>query len=347
MAAHTIGQATQPMWILWPLLLVLQVCSAGCETNQHARPDDLDIPLDECAARAQFVYVLDDNGLIRLYRPAAPANEDAFQRLGLLRCEATVTSADPRLAPRPFSMSVNRDGSMWVLYSNGEVFRVVVSRNVPGGAHDGATLICDRSPTIGARDLGGIVFGMGFVSDPPREPARSGVSSDVLYIAGGTRFDEPRSQVSELMELDLSFGRTRLVGYLEGNPELTGNAEGELWGFFPRRDDAPTGPGGVGPGSEATEATVQRIDRSAGTATERHVLPPFLQDVPVAWAFAHWGGDYYIFVRFLGEPSSSLWRFRPPRNAQRTQVELVESNLGYTVVGGGSSTCAPSLPRLM
>ncbi len=110
-------------------------------------------------------------------------------------------------------------------------------------------------------------------------------------------------------------------------PEFTGNANGELWGFFPK---------------EKPPAIV-RIDKTSGAAVQTISLP----DLPsadegliAAWAFAYWGGSFYLF-----------YRVDPPHAASRvykveydgTMTDFMGST-GMTIVGAGVSTCAPIAP---
>ena len=70
---------------------------------------------------------------------------------------------------------------------------------------------------------------------------------------------------------------------MTGWPELTGNGNAELWGWFP--SDA-TGNG---------TPRVEKIDKTSGAPLTTYMLPS-LQGMPSAWAFAFWGGDYWIFL---------------------------------------------------
>jgi hypothetical protein len=107
-------------------------------------------------------------------------------------------------------------------------------------------------------------------------------------------------------------------------PELTGTGTGELYGFYP----------------STTPAVLQQINKVTGAS---------IADYPIgglnvspggdySYAFAFWGGDFYIFLKTGGDPTSNIWRFKPGNAA----AELVVQNSGYVIVGAGVSTCAPT-----
>ncbi len=58
---------------------------------------------------------------------------------------------------------------------------------------------------------------------------------------------------------------------------------------------------------------------------------------PSAWAFAFWGGRYYVFIEETLAPSTDVWRLDPSDGS----FERVLEDTGYRIVGAGVSTCAP------
>jgi len=116
------------------------------------------------------------------------------------------------------------------------------------------------------------------------------------------------------------------LGTLTGSPELTGNALAELWGFFP----------------DATPMSVRQIDRTNGE-TLREIDVSVIDGIGLgasAWAFAFWGGRYYLFYMGALDVSTSIWRVDPGTGA----VDSVAPEIGYRIVGAGVSTCAPVVP---
>ena len=67
------------------------------------------------------------------------------------------------------------------------------------------------------------------------------------------------------------------------------------------------------------------------------VNPPTTNEGDLAWAFAFWGGRYYIFFKGVEDPSTNIWQLTP------STAELVEvvTDTGLNIVGAGVSTCAP------
>ena len=63
-------------------------------------------------------------------------------------------------------------------------------------------------------------------------------------------------------------------------PEFTGNSNGELWGFFP----------------QTNPPSVSQIDKVSGAVIQSYPLTDLSSNAN-AWAFAFWGGDFYIFLQ--------------------------------------------------
>jgi hypothetical protein len=82
---------------------------------------------------------------------------------------------------------------------------------------------------------------------------------------------------------------------------------------------------------------VAKIDMQTG-ATLNPIRLPTLQGSPAAWAFSHWGGDFWIFLQRQGEPSTTVWHLEP---ALGNRLTAAVPSSGMTIVGAGVSTCAP------
>ncbi len=295
-------------------LLVLLAFIVGC-SDRRARPSggsrdagggdgtdrtdfggdtrDLGYIPSECSTDARWIYLVDrDYNLLR-YEP----DTDTMTVIGALAC--------PTSTATPFSMAVDRNATAWVLYNDGNVYRVNVS--------DASCTASGFTPN----QMGFEVFGMGFASNT------AGSADETLYISGG-----PLTAVgagsSTFGTLDTSALTVATRGTLTGTPELTGNGAGELWGFFP-----DTNPISVRQLDKASGATLSIVDA-------RPVDPSGLGGA-AAWAFAFWGGRYYIFYQGLLDTTTGIYRVTPETNT----VETVRTNIGYTIVGAGVSTCAP------
>jgi hypothetical protein len=205
-------------------------------------------------------------------------------------------------ASTPFSMSVDRDARAWVLHQDGNIFHV-------------STLDASCAPTGFAPDQAGFeLFGMGFVADADMS------TEETLFVAGGAESSiaTGSSSLGAIDEGSLVLSR---VGSIPGWPELTGTGSGELWGFFPDTDPP----------------SVRRLDKTTGATEESFDFEAIAGTTPSAWAFAFWGGRFYVFLQTTFDPSTNVWRL-DPRDGSFTEVL---SDIGYRIVGAGVSTCAP------
>ncbi len=201
----------------------------------------------------------------------------------------------------PFSMSVDRNGQAWVLHQDHNLYFVSTT--------DASCTASSYTPDQDGLEL----FGMGFVADA------EGSSAETLFVAGG-RESSIASGTSTLAFIDKSTLALGTRGTLPGWPELTGTGSGELWGFFP--DTMPP--------------SVRQLDKSSGVTITSHQLAELGSTPPSAWAFAFWGGRFYVFYQALLDPSTNVWRVDPDGT-----VTQVIANTGLRVVGAGVSTCAP------
>jgi hypothetical protein len=207
----------------------------------------------------------------------------------------------------PFSMAVSRNAVAYVLFNDHQIFQVSTT--------DASCTATDYTPD----QMRFEVFGMGFVSNSV------GSTDETLFIAGG-----PASGVgsgsSSLGTLNTAAWSVARVGALGGSPELTGNGNSELWGFLPDTD-----PMSVRQIDKANGNTLREFDVSAIATAPRPRAG--------AWAFAFWGARYYIFLQDQSESETTISRLTPDTSA----VEVVNDHTGYTVVGAGVSTCAPTI----
>jgi len=149
-------------------------------------------------------------------------------------------------------------------------------------------------------------FGMGFASDAASSTA------ETLYIAsnGGGGFGA----------LDTTTGAAKMLGTVSGSAELTGTGAGELWGFFP--DTSPP--------------RIDLMDKTSGKAL-RSIPLSAIGGMPVAWAFAFWGGDFWLFLQRASDASTVVYRV----NSQTGELTTPIPDSGKRIVGAGVSTCAP------
>jgi hypothetical protein len=224
--------------------------------------------------------------------------------LGKLACPVDATF-------EPFSMSVDRNADAWVLYrpsmtGSGKLFKV--------STIDASCQATSFVPGQQGMDL----FGMGFASDV------SGSKKETLYVAGGKydKWETSQGVLAAITFPDLKVVPLAVIDIGPGSPELTGTGLGELYGFFP----------------SAIPPSVRQIDKVTGKTGKSYTLPSAAIKNTQAWAFAHWSGNFYLFFKSVSDPSSGVWRV----NGVSSAVDKVIDKTGYTIVGAGVSSCAPT-----
>ncbi len=206
------------------------------------------------------------------------------------------------LGDTPFSMSVDRTANAWVLYSSGDLYKVSTT-----------DASCEAT-AFRPGQRGFEVFGMGFVLN------RAGFPEETLYIAGGAESDIG-SGAPQFGYINLSSLEVTEIGTIGGWPEMSGTANADLWAFFPN-----TAPPRV---AQVTPATGEEI-RS---------IPIELDGDANAWAFAHWGGRFWVFYKGFEDNSTRVFEVNPVDNS----VQEVLPDTGRYIVGAGVSTCAPTI----
>jgi hypothetical protein len=198
-------------------------------------------------------------------------------------------------------MSVDRNAIAWVIYDSGELFRV----NLTSGALD-----CTK--TTFAPQQGVARFGMGFVSNS------AGSSDETLFVSGSPLTGSLTTTKFGTLSTTPPYTFASL-GTLAGAPELTGTGDAKLWAFFPN----------------LSPPRVSQLDKATG-ATLTNYDAPQLTGSPLAWAFAFWGGDFYVFLERQTDASTHVWKV-----TQTGAVSDVVPDSGRRIVGAGVSTCAP------
>lgn len=205
-------------------------------------------------------------------------------------------------AAEPFSMAVDRNATAWIIYDSGELFTVDV-KALP--------LTCVKTGFVPQRAVA--KFGMGFVADTP------GSKEETLFISGSdfgsslttTKFGTLSTVPPYTLEV---------LGTLSGAPELTGTGDAKLWAFSPN----------------VLPPKVARLSKTTG-AMEQVFEVQGLAGTPRAWAFAFWGGDFFIFLERATDSSTKVWRMNGLTGALSPAI----ADTGRTIVGAGVSTCAP------
>jgi hypothetical protein len=285
---------------------LVEECASGCWEGSCGGGGGTDEGCD--AAGNDLIYVVDDDYRLLSFDPRKlDTGEDPFALIGDLDCPAGAPWPDWSGGgpATPFSMSVDRDGMAWVLYTSGQIFRVSI-----------ADASCGESG-FQRGQRGFELFGMGFSSDA------EGSGQETLFIAGGGAAQE---QVGDLGRVPPDTMSVAMVGGLpdsEFPPELTGTANAELYAYFPGRFDSWVG----------------RLSKDSANQEQSWELDP-ISGQPRGWAFAHWGGKFYIFISTesaFGGIRSQVKVLDPAGGGEQTAI----SNSHYMVVGAGVSTCAP------
>lgn len=310
-----------------------QTCSAMCDDALGCVDC---IPADRRTCIANNVRACTTEGLIGAvieecttedpciggYCGACAANTDLIY---LLDAGAHLFSFDPRdlalvdigaiscpTEASPYSMAVDRFGQAWVLFDSGELFLV-----------DIADASCRASGFV-PDQLGFHTFGMGFVSEE--------AGSETLYIAGGPDIATAEANTrlatidTDTLVVEEIAALTVLGPYY---PELSGDGAGGLYGYFP----STTYPSRV--------STIRRDSARIGPTWDAVVVDSESQIS--AWAFARYGGAFYVFVNVSsfaspGPFGTEMYRLDP----ETSELTFIRFDY-HTFVGAGVSTCAPLL----
>ncbi len=298
----------------------------------------------ECSEENTKIYVFGaDNALFRF----DPQNL-SFTRIGILSCP-TATS--------PFSMAVTRRGTAWVEYTDGRLYRASTQTArceatafVPGqpgfsdfgmgyASNGGQEFENDAGSAGDAREAGDGGDGGGMHGsradgggDAGREDAGMPGAND--GDAGGAGTDGGATEAETLYLsgqalgwLDTTSLELHFVSSLSlGRTELSGTGNGLLYAY------------------SIESGVVSRLNQRSGALEKQYRTTAVDSTGSSAFAFAHWGGDFFIFTA-TGDRSlrdSKVTRYSPSTDTS----EVVIERTGMVVVGAGSSTCAPTSSSL-
>ena len=285
---------------------LVEECANGCWEGSCGGGGG---PDDSCGtAGNDLIYVVDKNYRLLSFDPRKlDTGDDPFALIGDLDCPASASWPDWNDGgpATPFSMSVDRNGMAWVLYTSGQIFQVSIS-----------DASCSESG-FQRGQRGFELFGMGFSSDS------EGSSAETLFIAGGGAAQDRTGDLGRVPPDTMSVAMVGGLPDSEFPPELTGTANAELYAYFPGEWDS----------------WVARLSKDSAGQEQSWDLDP-ISGQPRGWAFAHWGGKFYIFISTegaFGGIRSQVKVLDPASGNETTAI----SNSHYMVVGAGVSTCAP------
>lgn len=205
----------------------------------------------------------------------------------------------------PFSMAIDRNATAWVLYNDGSLYEV--------STEDASCKPTKFKPNQAGFDL----FGMGFAADAPSS------QMETLYVSKYVdSFTSSTSTLGRISFPDLVLTPIAPLPSGAGSAELTGTGLGELWGFFPG----------------ASKALVVQLDKETGQALKTFPLPANVVQNVHAWAFAFWGGGFYLFFATFADSHSKVYRLDPSTG----DLVLVIEDAGHVITGAGVSSCAPT-----
>jgi hypothetical protein len=219
----------------------------------------------------------------------------------------------------PNSMAVDRNATAWVNYVASDPSSGV---DTAGGLFKVDTRDGSCEATSIALGDGWFRVGMGFSLDGAAGDA------ETLFV---TSISGPPgiSAGAGLGKIDFGARRVVPVGRFDGifsgqRAELTGTGDGRLFGFF-----------------TTFPVEVATIDKASGSILK--ATPLFGVETPEAWAFSFWGGDIYMYTApnptLVPSRTTDVTRYRPADGSSSTSYM---TNIGFTIVGAGVSTCAPT-----
>jgi hypothetical protein len=265
-----------------------------------APPDVFDAPPDvyDCQnAGITYIYLIGNNNqLLRFYPPTKKTDP-----IGMINCPIAM----PDAGPSPYSMAVDRQGIAYVVFTDGELFRVST-----------LTASCETTPFQIGQGGFSTQFGMGFSADL-NDPGER------LFVAG--------NMTEQLATIDTKTFMLTTLGTFSmtiGEAELTGTGGGDLYAF-----------GLVVDGGMTQAIHLAHIEKSTAKVLADAYLTVQTGMAPIYdWAFAYWGGDFYFFTSTDGT-TTLVSQYIPGGSTTAMKYTTIMST---AIVGAGVSTCAPT-----
>lgn len=253
--------------------------------------------------------------------PCAPGTELIY----VLSDSAEIWSFDPKTAEfdfiaqvwcggyqSTFSMGVSRKARAWIQYQHGDLY--TVDLNDPDSPID-----C-LDPGFEPDDPKYANFGMAFVANSMADPC------DKLYAHAATDPEGIGPGVGALGVIDpvsLELSTIAAIDYAWG--ELTGSGNGRLFAYQ----------GSLPP-------ILTEYDKDNGEVLGSLPLPGINGES--AFAFAWWGGDFYLFADpdVFGSSTSEVWHldYDDSDGKGQAMTRIIQA-APVRIVGAGVSTCVP------
>jgi hypothetical protein len=269
--------------------------SIGGFNTGDGGPDDIDD--SDCSDAAGLVYVVSADDDLYSFQP----NQTRFTKVGRLTCPAASGAT-------PNSMAIDRQGTAWVNYTDGTLFKVSTT-----------TAKCEATTYVPGQQ-GFVKMGMAF-----SKGAKS--KTETLYVVGLDNSDSKIGYGLGVIDLE-TFQLKKLGDFsddLKGRgAELTGTGDGKLFGFFTTKPDA----------------SLAQVNLLSGATTNKTALTSV--DTGESWAFSFWGGDFWFYTSPGKSTPSKVTRLA--RSKDDDISVLTDDVGGFRIVGAGVSTCAPITP---
>lgn len=198
-----------------------------------------------------------------------------------------------------YSMAVDRNAFAWVHFLSGEIAKV-----------DTRNAQCEKTSFVPNQKGFATNFGMGFSSNAPD------TDEETLFVS-----DSLSPVLAKIDTTTLTLDKIGTYDKVSARAELTGTGDARLFGAF-----------------EGSPYDVAEIDKASAAIKSQAPQDPI--NYPPSgsnFAFAFWGGDFYLFVG----PGDRTDVFRyTPADGQTTKLQTVS----FVIVGAGVSTCAPTAP---
>ncbi len=290
----------------------VETCMAGTECSNG-------MCTRACTADGvDLIYVVDQTYRLLSFDPRLIGMAGGpYRVIGLLACPAPGTSLQPGGgAATPVSMAVDRNAMAWILYSSGKLYTASTQNAA-----------CTATPFVPSQAVGGQtwnLFGMGYVTDT------AGGDTEKLWIGGGNVDATSSGSLGWIDTTTYAVNRVNAIGpSAMYSAEFTGLGDATLWAFFP---------------DTVANAFVQQIDKASGAGVGTRMMFDLAASgrAVQAWAFAQWGGTFYVFVTTVDaltglSPNASVHAVVRATGAHTVPLQ----NQQYVVVGAGVSTCAP------
>jgi hypothetical protein len=256
-----------------------------------------DVDRTDCPdAQSTLVYTITSSYELQSFNP----DTGQFRLIGRIACPAGEEPGSGAPAT-PFSMAVDRKGIAYVLFTDEHLYRVSTAT--------GACIATSYVP----QQSGFRLFGMGFATN-------SVGPTEALFVAGDD--NQNNGGASGLARITPGTFNLGFVGDFSptiDSAELSGTGDGRLYAFYKK-------------GSARVPSYIGEIDPDTAQVLGERRFDEV--DQGNGWAFAFWGGDFYMFHAPGGSTVVTRWR---PADDSVKQV----ATTGLRIVGAGVSTCAP------